>query len=174
VSPGFVLYKSFGHLRSPKMYFWNIERLKHDMALRPLSEGEVLPYVTISGAAIAALGYIPSPGFNVWDGLGATWSTTLAVLGTIFIYRENGGANGSHFLQRYVAIGFVVSLRWIVATCLVVAGLIAALFLADVEIQEDTTWYAFAFLGIAETILYLRIAHHVRDLRQRVTGREDR
>src|SRR5262245_4674371 len=101
------------HLESP-MYFWRIEKLKKQMAARPLSEREVLPYLVVFVALSVAVVYIPQAPLNVWDGLGAVWSVLLAVVGSIYIYRQNGGPGGQHFLQRYFAVGWVVTLRWLV------------------------------------------------------------
>ena len=93
------------------MYFWRIERLKREMAIRPLSESETLPYLVVNTTLVTALSYIPDTFSNVWDTLSAIFSTFLAVVGTIYIYRQNGGADGQYFLQRYFAISWVVTLR---------------------------------------------------------------
>ena len=84
------------------MYFWRIEQLKTEMAARPLSEREALPYLVVFVALSSAVAYIPQTTQNLWDGVGTVWSVLLAVVGTIYIYRQNGGAGGQHFLQRYL------------------------------------------------------------------------
>ena len=73
------------------MYFWRIEKLKTQMAARPLSEREALPYLVVFVGLSAAVSYIPQTMSNVWDGLGAACSIALALVGTIYIYRQNGG-----------------------------------------------------------------------------------
>lgn len=80
------------------MYFWRLERLKREMAIRPLSESETLPYLVAYVAFTTALFFIPYTFSNVWDTLGAVFSTVLAVVGTIYVYRQNGGADGQYFL----------------------------------------------------------------------------
>jgi hypothetical protein len=151
------------------MYFWRIEKLKRQMAARPLSEREVLPYLVVFVALSAAVGYIPQATRNVWDGLGAVWSILLAVVGSIYIYRQNGGPGGQHFLQRYFAVGWVVSLRWLV----VFIGASVAFYgtLAAVGADTDNThWYDFLFFAVAEAVIYWRIGHHVRDLASRTAA----
>lgn len=138
------------------MYFWRIEKLKIEMASRPLTERVTLPYVVISAMLVAAIGYVPFATFNLWDGLGAAWSIALAALGTLYIYRQNGGAEGRHFLQRYLAIGWVVTVRWIVGFAAATAAFFTALTVSGAEIHQHITWYDFLILVIDETILYLR------------------
>src|SRR4029450_13758644 len=115
------------------MYFWRIERLKAQMATRPLSEREALPYLIVFVGLSAAVVYIPQTMSNVWDGLGAAWSVALAVVATIYIYRQNGGADGQHFLQRYFAIGWVVGIRWLVILVLATIAFIGTLTALGVE-----------------------------------------
>ena len=79
------------------MYFWRIEKLKSEMAARPLSERDALPYLVVFVGLTAAVSFVPATMTNVWDGLGAAWSVLLAVIGTLYIYRQNGGAGGQHF-----------------------------------------------------------------------------
>ncbi|MEW6306286.1 MAG: hypothetical protein AB1705_22695 [Verrucomicrobiota bacterium] len=148
------------------MYFWRIERLKAEMAARPLSEREVLPYLVVFVGLATAVGYIPQAITNVWDGVGAVWSVALAVFGTIYIYRQNGGEDGQHFLQRYLAIGWVVTIRWLVILILVAIAFFALMTVLESE-AEQTTWYEFLFLAVVEVVVYWRIGYHVRDLAQR-------
>lgn len=152
------------------MYFWRIEKLKTRMAARPLSDRETLPYLVVFTCCYAAMIYIPRTTFNLWDGLGATWSTLLAVFGTIYIYKQNGGANGQHLLQRCLALGWVVAIRWLVALVVIFIPLSGSLFILQVPIEDDTQWYHCLFFAIAEAFLYWRIGHHVGDLASRTNG----
>lgn len=148
------------------MYFWRIERLKREMAIRPLSESETLPYLVVDTTLVTALSYIPNISSNVWDTLSAIFSTLLAVVGTIYIYRQNGGADGQYFLQRYFAISWVVTLRWLVIFIITIAIFSILLELASVSLEE-TTWYEFLFFSVFEVIFYERIGYHVRDVARR-------
>jgi hypothetical protein len=151
------------------MYFWSIEKLKTEMAARPLSEREALPYLVVFAGLSAAVGYIPQTMSNVWDGLGAAWSIALAVVATIYIYRQNGGADGQHFLQRYLALGWVVSVRWILVLILVAVAFHGTLAAVGSD-TESTHWYDFLFLAVVEVVIYWRIGHHVRDVARRATA----
>lgn len=151
------------------MYFWRIEKLKAQMAARPLSEHEVLPYLVVFLALSTVGGNIPPATRNVWDALGAVWSVLLVVLGSIYIYRQNGGAGGHHFLQRYLAVGWVVALRWIVVFIVAAVACFGTLSALGAD-TESTHWYDFLFVAAAEALLYWRIGHHVRDLATRTAA----
>lgn len=136
------------------------------MAARPLSDREVLPYLVVFVGLVVAVGYIPQPVANLWDALGAVWNVAVSVLGTIYIYQQNGGAGGQYFLQRYFALGWVVSIRWLGTVILVgiAVALLKALLGSD---AEETTWYEFAIIAALEAVVYWRIGWEVRDLAQR-------
>lgn len=147
------------------MYFWNIEALKAQLVQGPLSDRQVLPYLVAYSVLIAAIGLIPGYSMNTWDFIGAGWSVVLAVVGTLYVYRQNGGGSGQHLLQRYLAIGWVVSIRWVAAMVAVVAvyyGFIEAFSQAS----EVTTWPEVLVLAAAETALYWRMGHHVFQVAQ--------
>lgn len=148
------------------MYFWRIEKLKTEMVARPRPEREVLPYLVVYVGLYAAVGLIPQTLSNVWDWLGAVWSVVLAVVGTIYIYRRNGGSQGQHFLQRYFVVGWVVTIRWLVIIIPALLVFFAALSGVGIE-TEETAWYEFVFAGLAEAVVYWRIGHHVGDLANR-------
>lgn len=141
------------------------------MVARPLSEREILPYLlvflTLTTTLTNAITFIPEFSANVWDALWALSSTILTLMGTFYIYRQNGGANGQYFLQRYLAIGWVVTLRWLLI--LIITTVILAILLELVSIStfsEETTWYEFLYGTAWEVIVYQRIGHHVRDVAQ--------
>jgi len=149
------------------MYFWRIERLKAELVARPLSDRDVLPYLVVS-AALASVVYIfPATMLNIWDGLGVAWSVALAVFGTIYIFFQNGGAEGRNLLQRYFAVGWVVALRMLVVVVPVLAAFLATLLAIGVEMDVNTTWYDFLLFAIIESVFYLRFGHHVKDVAQR-------
>lgn len=149
------------------MYFWQLRSLKRKMVARPLSEGEILPYLLVSLTLTTAIAFIPEFSANVWDALSALSSTILTLVGTFYIYRQNGGANGQYFLQRYFAIGWVVTLRWLLIFIITTVILLILLELASINtFSEETTWYDFLYGTACEVIIYQRIGHHVRDVAQ--------
>lgn len=148
------------------MYFWRIEALKTRLIEAPLSDREVLPYQVICSALIAAIlgvsDLFPVDAMNAWDIVGRTWTVLLAVLGTIYFYRQNGGSTGAHLLQRYLVIGWVVGIRWTVALLLVFGALtVAVTVFEDFHLPEVTTWQETLLFGAAEALYYWRMGHHV-------------
>lgn len=145
------------------MYFWRVEELKTVLATRPMSDREALPYliafVALSGAAA---GGPPLETFNFWDWLQVGWSVALALVGTVSIYRRNGGERGQQFLQRYLALGWVVSIRWVLF-------LIPLLVLYAVGMGDagETTASDALFFAAIEAVLYWRIGWHIHDLARR-------
>jgi hypothetical protein len=79
------------------MYFWQNQRLKSLLVSRQLSEREVLPFAMGSSALVYLISSYPRRMNGIWDMAGAIIGLVITVLGTIFIYRQNGGASGQHF-----------------------------------------------------------------------------
>jgi hypothetical protein len=145
------------------MYFWAVEDLKARMADRPLSDREVLPYLIAFVAICAATLFIADPISDLWRALDASLSVLLAVAGTIYIFRRNGGSAGEHFLQRYFAVGWVVGVRMFVI--IVCVGFAFYLVLQAARIGTDgTTWYEVVLHAATEALIYWRIGCHVGDL----------
>ena len=94
----------------------------------------------------------------LWDYVGTVWTLLLAVFGTIYVYRCNGGATGQDFLQRYLAIGWVVTVRWL---AIVMPLFVLLIFTVD-YMSEETQWHVGLFFVVAEVVLYERIGYHIR------------
>lgn len=148
------------------MYFWRLEELKARIAVTSLSEREALPYFVVFSALMTAGMTIPLPDRNLWDALGSTWSVVLAVAGTLYCYQRNGGTDGHHFLQRFLAVGWVVSVRFIPLFVLLAFGVIEFDGGFDATTQS-TTWQQFVFFALVETFLYWMIGHHIADVAKR-------
>lgn len=145
------------------MYFWRIENLKRDMTARPLTDREQLPYLIAFVVLSAALSSLPVHSNNVWDVSSTAFTIILAFVGTVYLYRQNHGRKGEHFVQRYLAIGFVVGVRLIVAFLLLAIPIYIAFDIAGL-LADETTWAEFLLFCFIEVIVYQRIAHHIRDV----------
>lgn len=154
-----------------RMRFWRVEQLKAEMRAQPLSDREALPYLVVYVALFATASGLPNPGFNLWDAIGNLLSIMIAIVGTICVYQQNGGIDGRFFLQRYLAIGFVIGMRCLVA---IVVGMFALVAILDSlgMFSDQTTLYDFVFMVVAEIIIYWRIASHVRDLAESTPQRQ--
>ncbi len=150
------------------MYFWRIEKLKTAMATAPLTEREVLPYliasVVVVSIILGAMRHAPITSF--WEDISTLCNIILAVFGTLYIYQQNNGKNGQHLLQRYIAISWVVSIRWLIGFIILSIVLLGILLGLHVTV-ENIALIFFIFSFIAQVILYWRIGHHVQDIAQR-------
>ena len=146
-----------------RMRFWRIDRLKADLRDRPLCDRESLPYLLFYAGLFTAASAIPHSEPNVFDQVGAALSILIAVLGTVFVYQQNGGRQGHYFLQRYFAIGFVVAIRCATAIIFAMSGLLALEDQLGI-LTDETSALEFLFETGAEIVLYWRIGHHVGDL----------
>ena len=97
-------------------------------------------------------------------GIGAR-NSGLAVFGTIYLFHQNGGLTGTQFPQRFVAIGWVVGLRW----C---AWIIPLYFLCVITeiFAGETNVLEFLLDAMTETLLVHRIGFHIRDVALRTTA----
>jgi len=141
------------------MYFWRIKDLKARLQERPLTEREALSYLLVYLVLAAATTVFPMETMNSWDYIIALGVLVLTVAGTVYAYQCNGGANGSHFLQRYFAIGWVVAVRW--------AAAVVPLFIVLMAIlgaPEDTNWHIALYFVIVGALFYQRLGHHMREV----------
>lgn len=145
------------------MYFWRIGDLKRRLVERPLTEREQLPYLLVFVVLCTAATLFPFDWSDVWDVCGRVFSLLLAAFGTLYLYRKNEGSAGSHFLQRYLAVGFVAAVRWGVAIFLVSIPIYLVLMAAGAP-GEQTTPVEFFLFAAAEMILYQRIGHHIGEV----------
>lgn len=150
------------------MYFWRIEQLKDELATSPLSERQSFNYL-MAFVVVTMLPFWPSEDeVNSWDHLIQASTLLFSVLGTIHAYRENGGAAGQQFLQRYLALGWVWSIRWGVWTAC--AFLLTSLLRELVHRMDDsTTAFDFAFLLVASLIYWWQLGIHIRSVAHRIT-----
>ncbi len=127
-----------------------------------MTDREVLPYFVVDAVLTSLAIAFPASSFNLWNLLGLGWSLVLAVFGTIYLFRQNGGLQGTQFVQRVFAIGWVVGLRW----CAWVIPLGLLLLITEV-FEDETNIVEFLFGAIWETLLFRRIGFHIRDVAQR-------
>jgi hypothetical protein len=138
------------------MHFWRIEELKNKLKEKPLTEREALPYFLIYSALTTLVSILPTEETNFWDYVDVVSALIVTLAGTVYTFRCNGGTEGSHFLQRYFAIGWVVVLRWGVV--------VFPLFILVLGVTEETTWHDAVYFGVAAIVYYQRLGHHMRDV----------
>ena len=149
------------------MFFWRIEKLKQQLAERPLSSRGELPYLVGFVALSTVALYIPYTEGQVPAAVDALVGTGVAVAGTIYVYQQNGGENAPFFLQRYFAIGWVVAVRFMAALIGLFAVYLIGLAVTGWDVPPHSEWYETSVFWVAEAILYYRVGFHARDISRR-------
>ncbi|TAE76898.1 MAG: hypothetical protein EAZ65_03430 [Verrucomicrobia bacterium] len=147
------------------MYFFSYQPLKERLKNRKVCDREALPYLVVFSAltAAACLGdFEKSP--NGWDYLDASLAIALAIVGVIHAYRQNGGASGFDLIQKYVVLGWVVSLRCLVV--LLPCAMLAYSFAGALElVGEETTGVDVLISTVFGSLIYYKIGQHIGDTR---------
>ncbi|MDP3014845.1 MAG: hypothetical protein Q8N28_00250 [bacterium] len=145
------------------MYFWKINKLKEDLLKHPLSESELFKYL-LATTIMYSLAMIPFLENNLWDVYSAIVMGMITVFGTIYIYRCNNGDKGNNFLQKYLSIGWVISIRWIVLIMLP-AMIVYFIALAIYSgLPESTTLSDVIFFNLLFMSYFRLFGKHIKDV----------
>ena len=142
------------------MYFWHIEELKSNIIAAPLTEREVIPYFLSFLLAYEFVSWIPSsPTANVLDYATNAYGLALTLFGTFHLYHRNGGNAGTNFVQRYLAIGWVTTIR------VIAGGIPAFIALRTIfSLQNESDGFVFGFTVVFGLVLYQRFGKHIHDV----------
>lgn len=88
------------------------------------------------------------------------------ILGTIYLYKCNGGANGKDFLQKYFSIGLVVGIRWLVLITLPTLILITVIISIFTNISDNylDNFIDYVIIPILLLMYYWRAGIHIKDV----------
>lgn len=155
---------------SKYMYFIKYHPLKEQLQTRTLTEKEALPYLVVFSALTTLICSLPIfDSFNQWDGVSALVNVSIAVWGAIYVYRENGGEEGFDFIQKFVVLGWVVSVRFLCAfmPAMIVISIIGEAF--GLTSIDGTQPYDALVAAVAEIIFYERLGRHIKDTTAKAT-----
>ena len=167
------------------MFFWRIEALKAQLREGPLAQRSAFAYLFIGFFLMNAVLGIP----GLWNATTspttpwawATYIVTVALFtgGTYAAYRANGGPEGLDFAARYLALGWVLTIRLFALIFLpllllaLVAFVVIALAQADgastTPASEDLAadWLVELMIMVFVGIFYWRFVHHFREIATR-------
>ncbi len=146
------------------MYFIKYHPLKEQLLNRTLTEKEALPYLVVFSALTTLICSLPLlDGYNEWDGMSSFANVCIAVWGAIYAYRENGGDEGFDFIQKFVVLGWVVSVRFLCAfiPAMIVISIIGQML--GLSSLDATGPYDVLVASVAEVVFYERLGRHIRD-----------
>ena len=164
------------------MYFWRIETLKDLLRAGPLPQRYAFAYVFIAFfllelfVGLPALWNTDPLPVTVWSWVAYVLTLTLFAAGTYAAYRANGGNDGLDFAARYLALGWVLTIRLLVlvfvplllvAFIAVMVWLIAQSDVAAADTLSDDwgpEWIGEAVTVVFLAIFYWRLARHFRDI----------
>jgi hypothetical protein len=122
------------------MYILKLKGLKQQLQSAGLSERERYQYLLgwMVLGAVAGLGAIArQQGF--WPSLDIVVAGVISIASVWYAYRRNGAEEGTAFLDRFMSLGFVISIRQVI--------IIGAMMFLHQEIS-----YLLSFLGYGEAL----------------------
>ena len=128
------------------MVFWNIEKLLKQLSSQKLTQKELFFYLfgltlieIIFTNPFSSEGSYLSSMFD-WFDWGIVLFCSLISIGVCFI--SNGGNQGKDFIERYISISFVMTIRY--SVFIIFAALI--LLLCGFDFENDRTTFIFSII----------------------------
>jgi len=146
------------------MYFWNIEKLKQDIKNGKLCQSVQFKYllIWIVLTIFAELSYI-GDSFNDIK-YNFTIDLIFTILGTIYLYKCNGGANGKDFLQKFISISIVVFFRlllYFIAFMILLFVMIAFFEISDAKLDNLINYI---IMPIMILVYYWKTGIYIKDV----------
>jgi hypothetical protein len=167
------------------MFFWRIDALKAQLRDGPLPQAAAFAYVFVGFFVMNAFFGIP----GLWNAetspttpwAWATYVVTLALFaaGTYTAYRVNGGPQGVDFAARYLALGWVLSIRLFVLVFVPLLLLALVVFVVMALAQGDAAsttgasedlapdWLIELVIMAWLAFFYWRLVRHFQDVATR-------
>lgn len=145
------------------MYWWNIKELKATLASGTLSEHARFLYLLIYSVVGALVSEFPliAENPNIWDRVSSATVILATISGTTLAYRMNGGKNGHHFLERYLAIGWVFLLRF--AAFIIPIMVVAYIFASTIGlVGEFSTAFDAVLIFVFMVFYYFGLCKHIQ------------
>ena len=148
------------------MYWWNLDRLRAELANDQFDEGSRFAYLLacalMTSLAIQLPGGDPAPDGSSY--LIAFVHLLTIAGGTWWAYRQNGGADGRQFLERYLSLSWVITLRFFALVVVLGIAYVASTALWDPP--ADAGYWPAVTGWLFELAIYQRLGHHIRKVAQ--------
>ena len=147
------------------MYFFSLKKLKKELQVAPLTEKQTLPYL------IAWLvSYTLSYQMTSWiTSFAAGREETRYNLGTLWLFHKNHGDKGCYFIQRYLAVGWVASMRFMIFGSLFYILIFIFLEQFGYNFDDLTGFNGFAFCLVLEVLYFWYLGKHIADVADTAT-----
>jgi Ca2+/H+ antiporter len=153
------------------MYFWRIEDLKYSLVVKPPSQLESLKYLAALLIAKACLAMEivvhnslvhPDPAWRIPDLTASIVGPLSGIVGIVYCFVKNGGRTGSSFLQRLVALYWVMVIRFTVIV-FVPSAVLLALICRSASRLVLVLWPVSVILVV---LFYWRLGSHFADVQE--------
>jgi hypothetical protein len=142
------------------MYFWNISALKNDLINNKLNEHADFMYLRAM-LILLTLGAYPFETSNTFDTYSWLINLFIVGLGTFICFKANGANDGKYFLQRYLSIAWVMSVKLVVFFIPSIVTLNIALEILGVAVPDETSLLDAGLVAAVSIVYYWRVSHHI-------------
>lgn len=145
------------------MYWTRYQPLKERLKSRAVSDREALPYLLLFSALEAVVLSIPAVSeMNMWNVVETVSGGIVALIGVFHVYRKNGGKAGYDIVHKFVVLGWVVGVRFLLVA-LPVGGLIYGVANHYGFSGSETTPFDVVFFSIVSLAYYERLGRHIAE-----------
>ena len=155
------------------MYFFRLKPLKEQLAGPGFTEKERLKYLLVWFIPQVVALFSSRESGDFWALIGGLLLAAIELGGVLYAWRRNGGSEGRSFLDRYLSISWVVSLR----TLAIVFGILFVAIqllgiIGQAESLEDIHPLLPVFsMGLMVGYIALTVGRHIGEVRQSADAR---
>ncbi len=156
------------------MRFFSLSKVKNDISSGALGEQETFKYL-IAWFAVLYLASFPASGEKTSAASYVFWlvASVANIWGIKKSYAANGGARGSNFIGRFLALGWVLGIRGLIVLipaffilCVLLGVLMTAAGISqDAALQVVAEYALFASYIVYFVWYYSRLCANLRELR---------
>jgi len=149
------------------MYWISYQPLKDRLKKRSVSDREALPYLLLLTASEAIALSVPAASeMNKWDIIETILNVIVTLFGVFYVYRKNGGNSGYDIIQKFIVLGWVVAVRYIL---IVIPVGIFIYFVKEYHAPsgDETTILDAVFFTVLSAIYYERLGRHIADTNEK-------
>lgn len=145
------------------MYFIRYSSLKERLKNRSIDDREALPYLILFCVLEAIATALPGSDYkNRWDYISTGVTLLITIWGVIYAYQRNGGRNGYDLIHKFVILGWVVAVRYLIGVVPIFIAVFALAWHYDF-VGDESTLFAIILFSVLEIIFYQRIGRHIAD-----------
>jgi hypothetical protein len=147
-----------------ELNFFEIESLKEKLRNNNLADREALPYL-IGWILFGPLTWSSKLNYSKEEDLVLAFLGILvSIVGPWFVYKENFGAAGSNFFQKFFVLGWVVYFRIATISLVILLAVSIPHFFGYKYLDGVSGWVKVLFFVFFQYFYYARLGFHVRDV----------